>query len=72
VDKGKQKILTPGYNQTAYPLINSTLKNKKQFDEFEAICSNIMVLHSSARLMAFKRGKIRRSSNSEELIDVFG
>lgn len=51
--RGKQKILTPGYNQTAYPLINSTLKNKKQFDEFDAIYSNIMVFHSSARLMAF-------------------
>ena len=51
--RGKQKILTLGYNQTAYPLINSTLKNKKQFDEFDAIYSNIIVFHSSARLMAF-------------------
>ena len=51
--RGKQKILTLGYNQTAYPLINSTLKNKKQFDEFDAIYSDIIVFHSSARFMAF-------------------
>lgn len=51
--RGNQKILTPGYNKTAYPLINNTLKNKKQFDEFDAIYSNIMLLHPSAPLMAF-------------------
>lgn len=51
--RGKQKILTLGYNQTAYPLTNRTLKNKKQFDAFDAIYSNIIVFHSSARFMAF-------------------
>lgn len=51
--RGKQKILTLGYNQMAYPFDKQHIKNKKQFDEFDAIYSNIIVFHSSARLLAF-------------------
>lgn len=53
MDKGKTENTNVTIQSNGVPFDKQHIKNKKQFDEFDAIYSNIIELHSSARLMAF-------------------
>ena len=53
MDKGKAENTNARIQSNGVPFDKQHIKNKKQFDECDAIYSNIIVFHSSARLMAF-------------------
>ena len=53
MDKGKTENTNARIQSNGVPFDKQHIKNKKQFDECDAIYSNNIVFHSSARLMAF-------------------
>lgn len=53
MDKGKTENTNARIQSNGVPFDKQRIKNKKQFDECDAIYSNNIVFHSSARLMAF-------------------